>query len=363
MAKTTGLSGAGSLFAGIRPYAEASDVPAEDRVQRLPLEEVRPDRGQPRRLLPPDLTAALHAGELPPLIILDRLAERAAGDPGLAATLESLQDLAADIAANGLISPITVREAENGAVHYIIETGERRWWAHWWLAREGKDEYRRIRALVVPSRSTRVRQLSENLKRAELTAVEVALGLAALILEIEGENVPAQPESGALLPAALRELVERRLKHGVWPEVVERLGYSRSHWQHYLNLLHLGDEALELAHRRQLSEWALRDVARLDDPAMQAAAIEAMSASSPLPRLDAEAGEEVAAAPESAKEEAPVSRPAWLRRVRRLQQQFSWSSQAGLDELRQAFGQEDGREALTALRDQIGRLLAALEEA
>ncbi len=235
--KKTGLSGAGSLFANINPYG--TEVPPEDRVQHLPLEEIRPDPGQPRRLLPSDLAAALFGGELPPLVVLDRLVERADGDPRLASTLDALADLAADIAAHGLISPITVYRAEGGLVRYTIETGERRWWAHWWLVRGGQEDFRHIRALVVPPRSNRVRQLSENLKREELTAVETALGLATLILEIEGEELPDWYQSRDLLPAAVRELVTRRLKHGVWPEVVERLGYSRQHWSHYLNLLRL----------------------------------------------------------------------------------------------------------------------------
>ena len=65
------------------------------------------------------------------------------------------------------------------------------------------------------SHRTRVRQLSENLKRQGLTAVETALGLALLILEIESQPALTSPGAG-FVATGNRGMANRRLRGGVW---------------------------------------------------------------------------------------------------------------------------------------------------
>ena len=273
----------------------------------------------------------------------------------MANILERWDSLAADIDKVGLVNPITVYETEEGKglTQYTMETGEQRWWAHWWLVRQGKDAYRHIRSLVVPSRDTRVRQLSENLKRQELTAVETALGLALLILEIESQPLLTSPGAG-FVPTDIRGMANRRLTSGVWPEVVERMGYSSRRWKCYLDLLRLSDKALELAHHYRVSEHALRDVARLEAPAEQVAAIQAIVDQS-------QGGQGERQAPRGKRRTSrPVSRPTRLRRLRRWKNELEWSDEHELEMLHRVLGREDGRQALIALRDQIDHLLEAL---
>ena len=354
MGRKTSLS-ASPLFDNINPHA-ASRAAREDVVQRIPLDTIRPDPRQPRRTLPPDLAGEFHRGELAPSSVLDELVRRGHDDEQVAKILERWDSLAADIDKVGLVNPITVYETEEGKglTQYTMETGEQRWWAHWWLVRQGKDAYRHIRSLVVPSRHTRVRQLSENLKRQQLTAVETALGLALLILEIESQPALTSPGVG-FVPADIRGMATRRLKSGVWPEVVERMGYTKRRWQQYLLLLRLCDEALELAHRHRLGEGALRDVVQLDRPAEQVAAVKTIVARS----LEEQGKDQVSEGKRRTPRQA--SGPTRLRRLRRWQKELIWSGEQELELLRKDLGREEGRQALIALRDQVNRLLEAFE--
>ena len=151
-------------------------------------------------------------------------------------------------------------------------------------------------------------------------------------------------------------MANRRLTSGVWPEVVERMGYGKRRWQQYLLLLHLCDEALELAHRHRLSEGALRDVVQLDGPAEQVAAVQAIVALSLEEQGNDQISEEKKRTPRQA------SRPTRLRRLRRWQKELNWSGEQELGILRKDLGREEGRQALIALRDQVNRLLEAFEQ-
>jgi hypothetical protein len=56
---------------------------------------------------------------------------------------------------------------------------------------------------------------------------------------------------------------------------VKRLGRTRQHWEHYLAVLNLSNEALSLALRHRLPEGALREAAAEQDPARQLALVKA----------------------------------------------------------------------------------------
>src|SRR5512140_2887473 len=136
-------------------------------VLAIPLNQVRPDPNQPRRLLPDDLTEKLSQG-VSPADILDELRTRAQRDKWLRDKLAELDGLADSIAADGLMQPIRVyREGEN---QFRIEEGERRWWAHHVLVGWGRQEFSIISAILAATsdedKSLLRRRVAENVHRS-----------------------------------------------------------------------------------------------------------------------------------------------------------------------------------------------------
>lgn len=163
---------------------------------------------------------------------------------------ETLQDLAADIAAHGVLQPILVRGLRNG--RYRIIAGERRWRA---TCRSGLDA---IPAIVheVPDGTVPIMALSENLQRADLNPIEAARGMrramaanpgmtqqqlggrigrkqgaiaAALGLLRLPETVQRRFASGQLSPShgeALACLVDWPVQCNLWAEAAARDGLT-----------------------------------------------------------------------------------------------------------------------------------------
>lgn len=324
---------------------------SSDTVHRLSLNDIRPDPGQPRHLLPPALATRLYSGDLPPLMVLKSLITESQTDKTLTGIVDGIAALAADIKENGLINPITIYKPEGRLTHYTIETGERRYWAHWYLVEQGEEAYRQIRALIVDDKNTRLRQLSENLRRDGLTAIETAIGLASFIAELQGNSSGSWYESDTLASPMLRRLTEERLKRGTWPQVIERLGYGRRHWHNYLNLLKLCDEALEIAHKNRLPEWQLRPVTAIKNPIEQIMAIHKLLIGDTLPDV-AQAGEIQKNIP--AKQAPPAM--AWQRAVKNLHRKFRAEN---ISSIRSAIRSDaEQHRLLTDVRDRINEILS-----
>ena len=119
------------------------DEPASDGLRRIPVERIRRGPHQPRRDFDP----------------------------------EALERLAASIRAQGVVQPVVVRPAGDGA--YELIAGERRWRA---AQMAGLAE---IPAVVreVDDRTAAALALVENIQRQDLNPIEEARGLARLIEE------------------------------------------------------------------------------------------------------------------------------------------------------------------------------------
>ena len=138
MAKGRGGLGRGleSLFEDAAPSFES-----DTRIETLPLREIEPDPGQPRKTFDD----------------------------------ETLAELSASIAEHGLLQPIAVRPKPSGG--YLIVAGERRWRASRMagltevpvIVKDVTDEQAMERALV------------ENLQREDLDPVEEAAGIRELM--------------------------------------------------------------------------------------------------------------------------------------------------------------------------------------
>lgn len=130
------------------------------QVVDIPLDQIRPDPDQPRKSLQ----------------AVDGMV-----DPD---AQQALEELAADIADQGLHQPITVREVEPG--RYLIVMGERRWRAFKLNQAAGVPNSENIPSIVRQDLSAarlRLSQLSENLHRTDLSDIEVATFLKAILEE------------------------------------------------------------------------------------------------------------------------------------------------------------------------------------
>ena len=138
MAKGRGGLGRGleSLFEDAAPSFES-----DTRIETLPLREVEPDPGQPRKTFDD----------------------------------ETLAELSASIAEHGLLQPIAVRPKPSGG--YLIVAGERRWRAS---RMAGLTEVPVIVKDVTDEQAMEL-ALVENLQREDLDPVEEAAGIRELV--------------------------------------------------------------------------------------------------------------------------------------------------------------------------------------
>ena len=138
MAKKRGGLGRGleSLFEDTAPSFES-----DNRIETLPLREIEPDPGQPRKTFDD----------------------------------ETLAELSASIAEHGLLQPIAVRPKPSGG--YLIVAGERRWRAS---RMAGLTEMPVIVKDVTDEQAMEL-ALVENLQREDLDPVEEAAGIRELM--------------------------------------------------------------------------------------------------------------------------------------------------------------------------------------
>lgn len=138
MAKGRGGLGRGleSLFEDVAPSFES-----DTRIETLPLREIEPDPGQPRKTFDD----------------------------------ETLAELSASIAEHGLLQPIAVRPKPSGG--YLIVAGERRWRAS---RMAGLTEVPVIVKDVTDEQAMEL-ALVENLQREDLDPVEEAAGIRELM--------------------------------------------------------------------------------------------------------------------------------------------------------------------------------------
>ena len=142
MAKGRGGLGRGleSLFEDAAPSFES-----DTRIEMLPLREIEPDPGQPRKTFDD----------------------------------ETLAELSASIAEHGLLQPIAVRPKPSGG--YLIVAGERRWRAS---RMAGLTEVPVIVKDVTDEQAMEL-ALVENLQREDLDPVEEAAGIRELMIRCD----------------------------------------------------------------------------------------------------------------------------------------------------------------------------------
>ncbi len=169
------------------PAAPVSAAPAAtqvERIERLKPSQMLPDRFQPRRLLPTGLRPAFFNGQMDCYQAAAAWLRAAEKDDGYGAEIERLLAMGDSFTEHGQIKPITGSwvSLPDGRYIFLIETGERRFWAACLQAVKEKRQEEPLLRVEAITRPTRQRQVLEN-RHAELpSAVGQACEVAALIL-------------------------------------------------------------------------------------------------------------------------------------------------------------------------------------
>ncbi len=241
------------------------------RVIAVPLSQVRPDPAQARVVLPPDLYQDFHfpaegRGKLDCYQVAGILLESSAHDAGMQRQVNGLVELGDSIVAHGQIEPATGYRLITAGGDEVIRllVGERRFWALALLAVRLELTAEPTLDLLLKDGYNLGEQLAENLQRDDLSAVDLAKGIAALLLAELGQE-PNAPRPDYL--DYLRQVLTiRKLPAGSWEAVQRQIPRSRQHLSRILNILRLPDELLYLASIHKLPEKTLRAVLEADPP-------------------------------------------------------------------------------------------------
>lgn len=241
-----------------------------ERIERLKPSQMIPDRFQPRRLLPARIRNKFYASEIDCYQAASewlRISER---DVGWEQRVRELLDMGGSFEDQGQIKPITGAwiPSRGGGYIFMIETGERRFWAACLLAvKEKRSQEPELRVEVV-SLPTRKRQVLENRHAQSPSAVGQACEVAALMLEeMKIEPDPRLEDEYEFFKQALA----RRAPRGMWSALEPVMQHSTRRMQQLLAILQLPSPLLEIADRHRIPERVLREVLALPAQAWETA--------------------------------------------------------------------------------------------
>lgn len=247
----------------IQPPTESqpAEVGAErvERIERLKPSQMLPDRFQPRRLLPAEVRADFYSGRINCYQAALEWLALARTDSGMEQEVQRLLAMGSSFDEHGQIKSITGKWELSPAGEYvfIIETGERRFWAACLqYASSGAADEPLLRVEVVDT-PTRQRQVLENRHAEPPSAVEQACEVAALILAEMG----IRPEDDLADDYDFFRLARtQRMPAGLWERIIPIMQLTRPRMVQLLNILQLPTPQLDLADRYRLSERVLREI-------------------------------------------------------------------------------------------------------
>ena len=230
-----------------------------ERIERLKPSQMFPDRFQPRRLLPAEIRAAFYAGKINCYQAALEWLALSRTDAGMEQEIQRLLAMGSSFEDHGQIKSITGKWEMNPAGEYVfvIETGERRFWAACLqYASSGAAEEPLLRVEVV-ERPTRQRQVLENRHAEPPSAVEQSCEVAALILAEMGVKPEAELTDDYDFFRIART---QRMPAGLWERIIPIMQLTRPRMVQLLNILQLPSTQLDLADRYRISERVLREI-------------------------------------------------------------------------------------------------------
>ncbi len=238
---------------------EQTPASAIERIERLKPSQMVPDRFQPRHLLPSPIRQSFFNGKLDCYQAAGEWLSLSKHDPSFRQEVDRLLAMGDSFEEHGQIKPITGSwvPASGGSYVFLIETGERRFWAACLRVAAGhlaEEPLLRVEAVAQP---TRQRQVLEN-RHAELpSAIGQACEIAALILAELGTS----PSSEIIDEFDYFRLARnQRMPAGLWEKITPIMQLTRPRMVQLLNILQLPTPLLELADRHRLTERQLREI-------------------------------------------------------------------------------------------------------
>lgn len=239
--------------------SESVETPQVERIERLKPSQMRPDRFQPRRLLPPSIRQAFYTGKINCYQAALEWLDMAQNDAGSREEVDRLLAMGSSFNAHGQIKSITGSWTSNDKGEYVfqIETGERRFWAACLqYASSGEQDEPLLRVEVV-EHPTRQRQVLENRHAEPPSAVEQACEVASLILaDMQIAPTPDVTDDYEFFRMARNQ----RMPNGLWERLMPIMQLTRPRMVQLLNILQLPSAQLDIADRYRLSERVLREV-------------------------------------------------------------------------------------------------------
>jgi len=232
---------------------------AVERIERLKPSQMFPDRFQPRRLLPAEIRADFYSGHINCYQAALEWLALARTDPGMEQEIQKLIAMGSSFDEHGQIKSITGKWAlgSSGEYVFIIETGERRFWAACLQYASSGAETEPLLRVEVVEKPTRQRQVLENRHAEPPSAVEQACEVAALILAEMG----IQPDTDLADDYDYFRIARtQRMPVGLWDKVTPVMQLTRPRMVQLLNILQLPTNQLDLADRYRLSERVLREI-------------------------------------------------------------------------------------------------------
>lgn len=238
---------------------ETFEAPQVERIERLKPSQMRPDRFQPRRLLPPSIRQAFYSGKINCYQAALAWLDMAANDAGIREEVDRLIAMGSSFNAHGQIKSITGSWVSDDRGEYVfqIETGERRFWAACLqYASSGEQDEPLLRVEVI-EHPTRQRQVLENRHAEPPSAVEQACEVASLILA----DLQITPSPDVIDDYEyFRQARSQRMPAGLWERLMPIMQLTRPRMVQLLNILQLPSPQLDIADRYRLSERVLREV-------------------------------------------------------------------------------------------------------
>ncbi len=241
---------------------EQTARPTVERIERLKPSQMLPDRFQPRRLLPAPLREPFFSGKLDCYHAATEWLALARSDPAYREEIERLLSMGESFEAHGQIKAITGTwaPAVGGSFIFLIETGERRFWAACLRAVRDQLADEPLLRVEVVAAPTRQRQVLENRHAEPPSAVGQACEVASLILAELKIEPPTRTEDEY---DYFRQARTQRMPVGLWEKVTPVMQLTRPRMVQLLNILQFPTPLLEVADRHRLPERTLRDILAL----------------------------------------------------------------------------------------------------
>ncbi|HMN12944.1 MAG TPA: hypothetical protein PKD55_11525, partial [Bellilinea sp.] len=230
-----------------------------ERIQRLIPSKMMPDRYQPRRILPSELREEFYRGYTSCYDTARKWIELSRKDKGMAEEIERLIQMGETLDEHGQIKPITGswKMTESGEYLFIIETGERRFWAACLKYVKNKEKVEPRLRIEEVKNPTRQRQVLENRHAEPPSAVEQACEVASLILAEQGIQPDATKKDDY---DYFRQAREGRMPVGLWDKLIPIMQLTRPRMVQLLNILQLPSHLLDMADRYRVPERVLREI-------------------------------------------------------------------------------------------------------